>query len=56
MAPRWMPSPVVPPWMSAMSDRRASWQNFQASLRRARARTQPCTRPLRVEPWLVRCR
>ncbi len=25
MAPRWMPSPVVPPWMSAMSASRASW-------------------------------
>ena len=34
MAPRWMPSPVVPPWRSAMSASRASWQYVQAPARR----------------------
>ena len=50
IAPRWMPSAVVPPWTSATSPVSASSQYVQASGRWTRARTQAWTRALSVEP------
>ena len=54
MAPRWMPSLVVPPWVSSRSAARASRNVCQARVGSRRASTEACTTRLRVEPWAVR--
>jgi hypothetical protein len=50
----WMPSAVVPDWMSATSLRRARSKCSSARDRCDLASTQACTSALRVEPCEVR--
>lgn len=46
IAAKWMPSKVVPPCRSAMSDIKTCWKYFMARSRSPRARTQGCTTAL----------
>ncbi len=54
MAAMWIPSAVVPPWMSATSDISTCWKYCMARLRFPRASTHACTTPLSVDPCEVR--
>ena len=56
IAPRWMPSAVVPPCTSATSLFSARCRNCHASSGWYRARTQALTTALSVEPCEVRAR
>ena len=50
MAPRWMPSPVVPPWVSSRSTRRASWNEDHERSGFSHASTEALTTRDREEP------